>query len=136
MTGPAAADRAISFLEEQLANPRRPATYGTAMLLVDILIAEARFDAAWTAVRKYGVSPELKEQLARASETTHPGDALAIYDERLVTLVEVGGNRGYEEAVERLTRMARLRSPAEQAAYVAGLKIRYARKRNFMKLLG
>ena len=32
--------------------------------------------------------------------------------------------------------MAKLRSPPEQAAYVADLKTRHGRKRNFMKLFG
>jgi hypothetical protein len=41
----------------------------------------------------------------------------------------------YREAVARIGRMAKLQSPAEQAAYSATLKIRHARKRNFMKLL-
>ena len=32
--------------------------------------------------------------------------------------------------------MADMRSPAEQAAYLVGLKTRFGRKRNFMKLIG
>jgi hypothetical protein len=32
--------------------------------------------------------------------------------------------------------MGTLRGPAEQTAYVAALKLRHGRKRNFMRLLG
>lgn len=44
-------------------------------------------------------------------------------------LAEVAGSEDYR------TRMAGLRDAAEKAAYVAGLKARYGRRRNFMKLL-
>ena len=50
-------------------------------------------------------------------------------------LVGRGGNPNYAEAVALVARMAPLRDAAEQAAYVADLKVRFARKRNFMKLL-
>jgi hypothetical protein len=49
-------------------------------------------------------------------------------------MVNIGS--GYEEAAQLVVRMAGLRGATEQSAYVAGLKERYHRKRNFMKLLG
>jgi hypothetical protein len=39
-------------------------------------------------------------------------------------------------AAKLIVRMAALQSMAEQAAYVAALKMRHGQKRNFMKLLG
>ena len=45
------------------------------------------------------------------------------------------GERAYAEAAKLVARMARLREPAVQAAYLAELKARHGRKRNFMKLL-
>ena len=47
-----------------------------------------------------------------------------------------GRNRAYEEAAGLIARMGRLRRAAEQTAYVATLKERFGRKRNFTKLLG
>ena len=47
-----------------------------------------------------------------------------------------GGDPAYAEAAKLIARMAALRSAPEQAAYVAALKLRFDRKRNFMKLLG
>lgn len=45
-------------------------------------------------------------------------------------------NAVYAEAAALVSRMAALRSAADQATYVAALKARFGRKRNFMKLLG
>ena len=51
--------------------------------------------------------------------------------------VEQLANSGtYEEAMKVIARMGKIRSATEQAAYVADLKMRHGRKRNFMKLLG
>jgi len=59
-------------------------------------------------------------------------DALAAY----AKLVEGHAQFGrYEEAVRLVKHMAGLRDSAELAVYVADLKERHRRKRNFMKLL-
>ena len=55
--------------------------------------------------------------------------------ERVDELANGGGNRAYEEAAGLIARMGRLRAPAEQTAYVATLKERFGRRRNFVKLL-
>jgi hypothetical protein len=93
------------------------------------------FDAAWAVVRKHGSSPVLKEELARASEATHPREVLEVYAERVVALVSTGGNSAYAEAARLVTRMATMRSMKEQGDYIVALKARFDRKRNFMKLL-
>ena len=77
----------------------------------------------------------MKETLARASEATHPREALEIYARRIEELANAGGNPAYVEAVKLVARMAALRGAAEQAAYLAELRERHGRKRNFMKLL-
>ena len=96
---------------------------------------EEMFDAAWAAVHKHGATRGLRESLARASEATHPREALETYAGRIEELARGGGNAAYAEAAALIARMAALRGGAEQAAYVAGLKERHGRKRNFMKLL-
>jgi hypothetical protein len=48
----------------------------------------------------------------------------------------MGGDRCYAEAAKLVAQMAALHGPAQQSAYVAALKKRFERKRNFMKLLG
>ena len=62
--------------------------------------------------------------------------AIAVYKERVEELARTGGNPAYEEAAELVARMDPLQGAQEQAAYVAALKQRHGRKRNFMKLLG
>ena len=134
--GEPARERAIKFLEARLVGEERTRWHYPADLLIRILMHEKMFDAAWTAMRKHGASPGMKEVLARASETTHSREALEVYAERVEQLADTGGNSTYAEAAALIARMAALRSAAEQAAYVASLKGRFGRKRNFMKLLG
>jgi hypothetical protein len=130
-----AAGRAAEFLETRLAGQPPTARNGLADLLMGVLMHEQMFDQAWAAARKHGGSMGKKEALALASQATHPRDAIEVYTERVDQLVEAGGNTAYAEAVALVTRMASLRSAAEQATCVAALKARFARKRNFMKLL-
>ena len=102
---------------------------------VKILMHEKRFDMAWMMTRKHRVSRTMQESLARESEADHPREALEVYAGRVEELANAGGDRAYQEAVGLVARMGRLRKAAEQAAYVAALKERFARRRNFMKLL-
>jgi uncharacterized Zn finger protein len=133
--GETARDRALQLLEPQLAGEERTRWHHPADLLISIHMHERRFDQAWAAVRKHGASIGRKEELARASEATHPREALEVYAERVDQLAEAGGNSAYAEATAFITHMAALRDGAEQAAYVAALKARFGRKRNLMKLL-
>jgi uncharacterized Zn finger protein len=133
--GDAARERALAVLETRAAKRERVGWSSPADLLIRILMQEKMFDAAWAALRRHGASKGLQESLARASELTHPKEALETYAERVGHLVEGGGNHAYEEAAQFIARMAGLRDADEQAAYVAGLKARYGRRRNFMKLL-
>ena len=116
--------------------PGRPAIAGKrrADLLVRVLIAEGRFDRAWELARDGGVGHDLAETLARATEASHPREALAVYARRVDQLANIGGNANYAGAAELVARMAGLRDAAEQAAYVTELKDRHRRRRNFVKL--
>jgi uncharacterized Zn finger protein len=78
----------------------------------------------------------IRRTLAGASETTHPERAIGVYAEYVEQLVNTGGNYSYEEAARLIARIGGLRDAAGHAAYVAELKLRHKRKRNFMKLLG
>jgi hypothetical protein len=104
-------------------------------LLIRILMHEKMFDAAWAAVRKQGAFPVLKNELAKASEATHPREAIGVYTERVEQLASTGGASGYEEAAKLVARMATLRGRTEQVTYVLELKVRFGRRRNFVKLL-
>ncbi len=60
-------------------------------------------------------------------------EALEVYAAQVEQLAN--GAR-YDEAAKVIARMEKIRSQAEQASYVADIKVRHGRKRNFMKLLG
>lgn len=134
--GGAARERALAHIEARLAEDKPTPWRSPADLLVRVLMEETMFDAAWTAVREHGASRRLIESLAKASEATHPAEALGAYAEQVEERVKAGGNPGYAEAAGLIARMAALRGASEQATYVADLKVRFRRKRNFMKLLG
>jgi uncharacterized Zn finger protein len=132
--GEPARERALSVLEARQGRGGGLGWRHPADLLIQILMHEKMFDAAWAAVRKYGASVFLTDDLAKASEATHPREALEVHTKRVEQLVNSGS--GYEEAVKLIARMAKLREHKEQVTYVLELKVRHGRKRNFMKLLG
>ena len=133
--GEAARVEALALIEHR-ASAGAGFSFGhPADLGVKILIHERQFEAAWTITRKHRVSRAIKESLARESEADHPRQALEVYAERVDELANEGGSRAYEEAAGFITRMGRLRPPAEQTIYVASLRERFGRRRNFVKLL-
>lgn len=134
--GDAAGERALAFLEARMVDKPSTAWDNRADLLVNILLHDNRFDAAWLAARQHSASPYVKQALATASDATHPREALEVYAEQVEQFVRSGGNAAYAEATKLIARMAALRSPTEHATFVAGLKARHGRKRNFMNLLG
>ncbi|HKM62644.1 MAG TPA: SWIM zinc finger family protein [Acidisphaera sp.] len=91
--GTPARDRAIGFMEGRLAKETCTQWHHPADLLVRILMRESMLDAAWAAVGRHGASMGAKEALARTSETTHPREALGVYEERVDQLANGGGNR-------------------------------------------
>ena len=131
-----AVEPAVAFLQTQITKGSSTPRHSPVDLLIRILMEEKMFDAAWATVHDNAASGGLKESLARASEATHPREVLAVYAERVEELVKAGGNPSYKNACELVTRMGDLRGASGQAAYVADLKTRFRRKRNFMKLLG
>jgi hypothetical protein len=134
--GAKARERMVAHLKAQAAKEAPSKWHAPGDLLVRVLMEERMFDAAWAALREHKASWQLAQYLAMASEKTHRSDALVVYAGRIDELVNLGGNRGYEDAAKLVARMGGLRTEAEQFAYIAGLKLRFKAKRNFMKLLG
>lgn len=136
--GPAARESAVRILAARLAekNSRSVFWEHPADLLLQVFMHEQEMDSAWSVARTHGASLWVAMELAQATETTHGQDAVVIYVRKVEQLVEAGGNPAYEEAVQLIRRIASLQEEAEQAKYVASLKSRFSRKRNFMKLLG
>ena len=135
LVGQPALQRALAMLSARLAKEQATLRLSTADTLIGILMAEQFYEAAWEAVRRHGASMGVRESLARESAITHPREALEVFTQRVDRLATLGGNRDYAEAANLVERMGALRAAPEHAAYLAELKARFARKRNFMKLL-
>ena len=136
LEGETAAGRAVAFLKKRITNDTPAPRYSPVDILIHILMEENMLDDAWTVVHQYGAPGGMQESLARACEATHPSEALKVYAVRVEELVNRGGNSCYEEAREFIARMGALCDTSVQAAYVADLKARFRRKRNFIKLIG
>ncbi|HKX08723.1 MAG TPA: SWIM zinc finger family protein [Stellaceae bacterium] len=132
LVGVSSRERASALLEARVTSVP---TRDVADLLIRILMHEKMFDAAWAAVRRHGLDLGVRDELARATEATHPREALGVYDAHVQFFATVGGDGAYAKAAKLVARMAKLRSAAEQATYLTELKSRFHRKRKFMTLL-
>jgi uncharacterized Zn finger protein len=135
-------DRAVSLLRAAATGdtPRgRPRWGAPDRLMLDIMMTDGLLTEAWDHVRVHGCADEVREALAKASEQSHPAEALQAYQHRVERLVSHGGNVNYDAAFRLIERMApirkRLGQASEHAAYVADLMARHKAKRNFIKLL-
>ena len=109
--GEAAHRRALQLLEALCHRKRSVGWQNPADLLVKILLQENAHDQAWQTFRKFGAAPSTHEQLVRATEKTHSGEAIAFYTASIEHLV---GHGDYEQAVELIARLAELRPAGEQ----------------------
>lgn len=139
--GAKASKAAIAKLRLMIAASRptaRPPTAGDARsdLLIEILMAEERYEDAWVVLRECGAGARLALRLAEKSGRTHQTEAIAVYRQHVESLVRMGGNRSYEEAARTIARMADLQRAAAHTAYLDDLRTRHKAKRNFIKLLG
>jgi uncharacterized Zn finger protein len=107
--------------------------------LVEIFLWEKRYDEAWQEASIGGCSDTLWLRVAATREERHPGDAIPIYQEMIVTILKHANNSAYEEAVNLVRKirelMARFGRDAKFDDYLVALRVEYKRKRNLMKLL-
>jgi uncharacterized Zn finger protein len=127
-------ERAIAFVRERASTPEGNS------IIVRIFLDEANVDDAWSEAQRGGCSEEVWFELARAREAEHPEDAIPIYQRRIEAAVASGSNRGYADAARLLQRLRDLfacagRGTDEASRYVAELRARFGKKRNFIKLL-
>ncbi|MBR1205982.1 MULTISPECIES: SWIM zinc finger domain-containing protein [unclassified Bradyrhizobium] len=109
--------------------------FGAAEVLVRVLMAEGLLADAWAAADKHGCREILMEELARASETDLPAEALKAYAQLVERKVRLGGQGNYSDAHAMIKRMRRLDGAIQHSAYLADLMTRHKAKRNFIKLL-
>jgi uncharacterized Zn finger protein len=142
MLADAVRDRALAWLRAQVEKPTGQSAMrlsSPAELFVRMAMAEGQLTEAWMVVNDRGCNEYLLEELAEASEQSHPAEALKVYADRVERRVRLGGPVNYEHACEIVGRMRVLREglgeTAQHAAYLDDLRIRHKAKRNFMKLL-
>lgn len=77
--------------------------------------------------------------LARARESTHPLDAVPIYERAVAAQIETKKNGGYRAAVDLLSRIRTLTANAGQPQrfddLLVALAAEHGRKRNLMALI-
>jgi uncharacterized Zn finger protein len=137
--------RAIAHLRARIASERKTARSLKSAAapdhspIVEILLADGRFEEAWTEANAHGCRPDLWMRLAVQREATHPADTLRIYQERLGPTIAAGGHNAYREAVDLVSRIGalldRLGRAAEFVPYRAGIRAAHRQKRTFLKLL-
>jgi uncharacterized Zn finger protein len=107
--------------------------------LVEIFLWEKRYDEAWQEASSGGCSDALWLRVTATREEKHPGDAIPVYQELIVTILKRANNSAYAEAVNLVRKIRKLMIPLGQENefedYVAVLRVEYKRKRNLMKLL-
>ncbi len=142
MLAHAVRDRALARLRAEIGKSTRRAEmrwFSPAELFVQLATAEGLLTDAWMVVNEHGCSEGLLQQLAEASEQSHPAEALKAYGDRVERLVRLGGQSNYDQACQIIGRMRRIRKgvgeTAQHAAYLGDLANRHKAKRNFMKLL-
>lgn len=132
-------DRAIELIKTRKPDAGRPRLQNDDDLVVSILSSERRLDEAWVFAASAKCTVYYLEELAQASEKSHPRQALQVHQRRVTRLVQTGGNHNYAEAHRLIKRM---RIIAEQggeadshATFESDLLAKHHAKRNFIKLM-
>src|SRR5262249_22599846 len=124
---------------EKGAASRSPWSPSASSLLVEILLQENDVEGAWTQAQESGCREDLWLDLAGRRETTHPADALVLYQRRIGKVLQTTQKDAYREAVQHLRKvkelMVRLERPQDFVTYLAGVRKEHGRKRNFVQLL-
>jgi uncharacterized Zn finger protein len=105
---------------------------GAAIRRTDDRGVRADMTASWFAQMRL-------EELAQASERSHPRQALEVHQRRVTRLVQTSGNHSYAEAqrlIKRMRTIAEQGGEADgQATFESDLLAKHHAKRNFIKLM-
>ena len=108
-------------------------------VLVEILVYEGRLEDAWGAASSHGCGEQMWMTLARARETTHPSDAIGIYEPKILSLIEMKKPQLYSLAVDLMDRVRRLADAAGEpdrfTSLLEQVRTVHRAKRNLKALL-
>jgi uncharacterized Zn finger protein len=129
---------AMAVLREDLARQGPKARYGMGPVLIDILIAEGAYEAAWDQAHKASSEPQ-RLKLAALIRAEHPAEALEVYVAALAPLRGQTGEEAYRRAVELLQGIRACHALAGREsdfqAYLRAFRQEQRRKRKLLGLL-
>jgi hypothetical protein len=126
-------DWAMGQLETAAQQP-----FGSGASLIEIHLAEERFDEAWHAADRFGAGNAWR-QLAAASVTRRPVSAAGLYRPKVEALLVHADTRNYREIATLLSDMRDLYRAGKEGDvfddYLAGIRLEYGRRPSLMKEL-
>jgi uncharacterized Zn finger protein len=130
--------RAMAMLQAQAAKSARQGAYinGPAATLFDLQLETGEIDAAWETVTAWGVGENRLTLLAERSIASHPQRAATAFAFLAESRVKSGGAENYDAAVRLIRRRGEAcANPADQAAFIADMRLRHKAKRTFIQRL-
>lgn len=132
-------DRAIELVKTRKPDAGRLRLQNDDDLVISILSSERRLDEAWAFAAAANATVYCLEELAQATEKSHPRQALQVHQRRVTRLVQTGGNHNYAEAQRLIKRMRIMAEHAGEAdshtTFESDLLAKHHAKRNFIKLM-
>lgn len=112
----------------------RAAQHYAAETLARVLLAEGETDEAWRVVHEHRCDENTVLAVTAERARSHPADAIAVYRPLVDRHVGRTNNHGYQQAAEYLAMLQPLfaHTGDDFADYLAGLRDRHRRKRNFL----
>jgi len=104
--------------------------------LIKIHLDGNRPQYAWKTAKGHKVSDARLCDIADAIKEGDPAVAVEIYKTQVENLIEQTNNGAYKQAVKLIESVKPLVPESEFRPYLTGLKDRFKRKRNFIKILG
>ena len=132
-------EAAIAHVRGRVGKPRGNRRAVPNETLIDILVWAGRHDDAWDTATSGGCLPGRWLELARHRETSHPIDAIDVYEPQIFRAIGAKNNKAYASAVELMGRVERLANaagvPDRFDAIVTVARTEHKPKRNLQKLL-
>ena len=119
--------------------PLRSAVPATAAALMDILLYEGLADAAWEVATRHGCRSDVWLTLARARESDSPLDAIAVYEQAALAIIDRKKANQYQSAVDLMIRIRRVSDSAGEpdlfTSLLARVRTEHKAKRKLKSLL-
>lgn len=130
---PAVREQALAILRRAAA---RRSQQHFPCTLVEVLLSEGDAEEVWEAAVEYGCDDRQWLRVAALRESSHPQDAIGVYEPRVEAKVRLANTGLYPEAAELARKVVglyeRLGRKDDARSFVAGLRAGHRRKRRFL----